>query len=237
MPLQCTMRPSGMEVITRSPAPKQPEAPQHAVASGLSSWSIKSMSFSSMERDLEMLGSWRSVASLHEPSWDRLCGSLDWNESNPGEVAAMLEEVEPGADSISIFVAEAHVDKLSRSSTNLSRSLRRSGAEIFGFMSMRNRRKSPTPFAMQTHVPKTKVVPREGTDLENLKVAIELADGSSTRPYLARQLSMFNRLPTEGYTQGGRFWVRERRDQELKGTRNTKLRQVRATRCVIPYVL
>jgi hypothetical protein len=135
-----------------------------------------------MERDLETLASWRSVANLHEPSWDRLCGSLDWNESNPGEVAATLEEVEPGADSISIFVAEAQVDKLSRSSTNLSRSLQRSAAEVFGFMSTRNRRKSPTPSAMQTHEPKTNVVPCEGTDLENLKVAIELADGSSTRP-------------------------------------------------------
>jgi hypothetical protein len=47
-------------------------------------------------------------------------------------------------------------------------------------------------------------------------------------------LSVFNWLPTEGYTQGGRFWVRECRDQELEGTRNTKLRQVRAARCVIP---
>jgi hypothetical protein len=35
---------------------------------------------------------------------------------------------------------------------------------------------------------------------------------------------VFNRLPTEGYTQ-------------LEGARNTKLRQVRAARCVIPYVL
>jgi hypothetical protein len=47
----------------------------------------------------------------------------------------------------------------------------------------------------------------------------------------------FNRLPTEGYNQGGKFWVRGCRDQELDGTRNTKLRQVRAARCVIPYVL
>jgi hypothetical protein len=148
-----------MEVITRSPASKHPEAPRHAVASGLPSWSRKSRSFSSMERDPEMLASWRSVISLHEPSWDQLRRSLDWNESNPGEVAATLEEVEPGADSISIFVAEAQVDKLSRSSMNLSRSLRRSVAEVFGFMSTRNRRKSPTPSAMQTHEPKTKVVP------------------------------------------------------------------------------
>jgi hypothetical protein len=51
------------------------------------------------------------------------------------------------------------------------------------------------------------------------------------------QLSVFNRLPTEGYTQGGKFWVRRRRDQELEGTRNTELRQVRAARCVTPYVL
>jgi hypothetical protein len=86
MPLQCTMRPSGMEVITRSLAPKQPEAPRHAVASGFPSWSKKSRSFSNRERDPEALASWRSVAGLHEPNWDRLCGSLDWNESNPGEL-------------------------------------------------------------------------------------------------------------------------------------------------------
>jgi hypothetical protein len=50
-------------------------------------------------------------------------------------------------------------------------------------------------------------------------------------------LSVFNRLPTEGYTQGGKFWVRSRRDQELESARNTKLRQVQAAKCVIPYVL
>jgi hypothetical protein len=48
---------------------------------------------------------------------------------------------------------------------------------------------------------------------------------------------MFNRLPTEGYTQGGKFWVRRHRDQELEGARNTELRQVHAARCVTPYVL
>jgi hypothetical protein len=37
-------------------------------------------------------------------------------------------------------------------------------------------------------------------------------------------VSVFNRLPTEGYTQDGKFWVRRRRDLELKGARNTKLR-------------
>jgi hypothetical protein len=36
-------------------------------------------------------------------------------------------------------------------------------------------------------------------------------------------VSVFNRLPTEGYTQGGKFWVRRRRDQELEGARNTRL--------------
>jgi hypothetical protein len=50
-------------------------------------------------------------------------------------------------------------------------------------------------------------------------------------------LSVFYRLPTERYTQGGKFWVRSRRDHELEGARNTKFRQVRAARCVIPYVL
>jgi hypothetical protein len=60
----------------------------------------------------------------------------------------------------------------------------------------------------------------------------------SARLHLALQrLSVFNRLPTEGYTQGGRFWVRGRRDQELEGVKNTRLRQVRAARSVTPYVL
>jgi hypothetical protein len=31
--------------------------------------------------------------------------------------------------------------------------------------------------------------------------------------------------------------MRRRRDQELEGARNTKLREVRAVRCIIPYVL
>jgi hypothetical protein len=169
-----------MEVINKLLEPKQLEAPRRAVASGLLTWSRESRSFSSMERDPEMLASWRSVAVLHEPSWDRLCRSLDWNKSNPGEVAATLEEVEPVTDSISVFVVEAQVDKLPGSSTNLSRSLRGSAAEVVGFMLTRNRRKLSTPSAMQTHDPKTNVVPWEGTDLVNLKDAIELADGSST---------------------------------------------------------
>jgi hypothetical protein len=50
-------------------------------------------------------------------------------------------------------------------------------------------------------------------------------------------VSVFNRLPTEGYAQGGKFWVRRRRDQELEGARNTKLRQVRAARSITSYVL
>jgi hypothetical protein len=65
-----------------------------------------------------------------------------------------------------------------------------------------------------------------------------LKDSGQTRLAVPNnRLSVFNRLPTEEYTQGGRFWVRERRDQELEGTRNTKLRQVQAARCVIPYIL
>jgi hypothetical protein len=36
-------------------------------------------------------------------------------------------------------------------------------------------------------------------------------------------LSVFYRVPTEGYTQGGKFWVRRRRDQEREGARNTNL--------------
>jgi hypothetical protein len=129
------MRPFGMEVITKSLAPKQPKAP-------------------------EMLASWRSVARLRELNpGDRLCKSLDWNESNLREVGTTLDEAEPGADSTPIFVAEAQVDKSSKSSTNLSRSLRRSVAEVFGFMSTRNHQKLPTPSAMQTHEPKKNVVP------------------------------------------------------------------------------
>jgi hypothetical protein len=98
------------------------------------------------------------VAGLHELSWDRLCRSLDWNESNPGEVAATLEEVELAEDSISILVTEAWSGKLSSPSTNLLMSLHESAAEVFGLMSMRNRRKLPTPSAMQTQEPKMNVV-------------------------------------------------------------------------------
>jgi hypothetical protein len=50
-------------------------------------------------------------------------------------------------------------------------------------------------------------------------------------------LSGFIRLPTEGYSQGGRFWVGMRRDQELEGADNTRFRQVQAAICVVPYVL
>jgi hypothetical protein len=52
-----------------------------------------------------------------------------------------------------------------------------------------------------------------------------------------RLVSVSIRLPTEGYTEGGRFWVGWRRDQELEGASNTRFRQVRAAICVIPYVL
>jgi hypothetical protein len=50
-------------------------------------------------------------------------------------------------------------------------------------------------------------------------------------------VSGFIRLPTEGYTQGGRFSVGMRRDQELEGADNTRFRQVQAAICVMPYVL
>jgi hypothetical protein len=156
MPLQCTMRPSGMEVIIRSLAPKQPKPPDtrwlQAFQPGAESPG-PSLAWRETQR------CWPPVAGLREPSRDRLRESSDWNESNPREVAATLDEVEPGADSISIFVAEAWVDKPSRLSMNLSRSLRGSAAEVFGFMSTRNRRKSPTPSAMQTHEPKMNVMP------------------------------------------------------------------------------
>jgi hypothetical protein len=134
-----------------------------------------------MERDPETLASCKSVAGLHEPSWDRLCRSLGWNESTLGEVAATLGEIELGTGFNSILVVEARSGKLSSPSTNLSRSLQESAAEVFGFMSTRNHRKLPTPSAMQTHEPKTNVVPWEGSDLMNLKDAMELTGGSSTR--------------------------------------------------------
>jgi hypothetical protein len=51
---------------------------------------------------------------------------------------------------------------------------------------------------------------------------------SRTRAPPLAGLSGFIWLPTEGYTQGGRFWVRMRRDQELEGVDNTRFRQVQA---------
>jgi hypothetical protein len=159
MPFQCMKRPSGVEVIIRSLAPKQPKAPRRAVASGPPSWSRQSKSVSNAERDSDMSASWRSVAKLRRPSHDWLRESLDWNESNPRKVDAAPDEVASEADSTSILEADAWIDKSSRSSTNLSRLLRGPAAGVFGFMSMRNRRKLPAPSVMQTHEPKTNVVP------------------------------------------------------------------------------
>jgi hypothetical protein len=60
-------------------------------------------------------------------------------------------------------------------------------------------------------------------ELEHIK--INLPDKFAAGGIIAKlPLSVFNRLPIEGYTQGGKFWVRRRRDQELEGARNTKLR-------------
>jgi hypothetical protein len=106
-----------------------------------------------------MSASRRLVAKLRELSRDRLRESLDWNESNPREVTSAPDDVAPGADSTSIFMVEAWIDKSSRSSTNLSMSLQRPAVGVFGFMSTRNRRKLPAPSVMQTHKPKTNVVP------------------------------------------------------------------------------
>jgi hypothetical protein len=81
-----------------------------------------SKSSSNVERDSEMLASWRSVAKLRRPSHDRLHESSDWHEPNPRKVVAVLDEVVLEADS-SVLVADPRIDKSSRSSTNLSRSL------------------------------------------------------------------------------------------------------------------
>jgi hypothetical protein len=51
------------------------------------------------------------------------------------------------------------------------------------------------------------------------------------------KVSGFIRLPTEGYTQGGRFRVGMRRDHKLEGADNTRFRQVQAAICVMPYIL
>jgi hypothetical protein len=118
---------------------KTTQSPTTCGGFGPSSWSKESKSFSNAERDPEISASYRSVAKLRRPSHDRLREPLDWNESNPRKVDAAPDEVAPEADSTSILAADAWIDKLSRSSTNLSRSLRGSTVGVFGFMSMRNR--------------------------------------------------------------------------------------------------
>jgi hypothetical protein len=60
------------------------------------------------------------------------------------------------------------------------------------------------------------------TDHKSLKYIFTQADLNMRQKRWL--VSVFNRLPTEEYTQGGRFRVRERRDQKLEGARNTKLR-------------
>jgi hypothetical protein len=70
-----------------------------------------------------MSASWRSVDKLHRLSHDWLRESSDWSESNLRKVVAVLDEVAPEADSSSVLVADPWIDKSSRLSTNLSRSL------------------------------------------------------------------------------------------------------------------
>jgi hypothetical protein len=82
----------------------------------------------------------------------------------------------------------------------------------------------------EAKLPAPKVGRVDGNDFPSLGVVWK-------RSSCKHAVSVFYRLPTEGYTQGGKFWVRRRRDQELEGAKNTKLRHVRATRRVIPYVL
>jgi hypothetical protein len=99
------------------------------------------------------------VAKSRGPNRDWLRESLDWNESNPSKVAAVLDEVTPEADSTSVLATDAWFDKSSRSSMYMSRLLQELAVEVSGFMSMRNRRKLSAPSAMQTHEPKTNVMP------------------------------------------------------------------------------
>jgi hypothetical protein len=139
------------------------------------------------------------VAKLRRPSHDRLREFLDWNESNPKKVDAALDEVTLEADSTSILATDAWIDKSSRSSMNLSRLLRGPDAGVFGFMSTRNRWELPAPSTMQTHEPKTNVMPSEGTDLVNWKDAIEFATGSSLRsPTWRASYRCFTGCPSKG---------------------------------------
>jgi hypothetical protein len=72
------------------------------------------------------------------------------------------------------------------------------------------------------------------------RVCMDFRDLNRATPkdeYPMPVVSGFIRLPTERYTQGGRFSVGMRRDQELEGTDNTRFRQVQAAICVMPYVL
>jgi hypothetical protein len=84
---------------------------------------------------------------------------LNWNESNPSKVVVALDGVTPKADSSSVLVAEPWIDKSSRLSTNSLRLLWKLATGVFGFMSMRNQRKLLAPSVMQTHEPKTNIVP------------------------------------------------------------------------------
>jgi hypothetical protein len=78
------------------------------------------------------------------------------------------------------------------------------------------------------------VSPASGVVPTTAMVMAAAADGAVST---SSGLSGFIRLPTEGYTHGGRFLVGMRRDQELKGANNTRFRQVQAAICVMPYVL
>jgi hypothetical protein len=92
----------------------------------------------------------------------------------------------------------------------------RSVAQLYSILSRRRRRTQDAPPSYVQSEPNT---------LSTLFVIWE------------QELSIFYRLPTEGYTQGGKFtWGdAEIRNSKVQGTQD--FRQVRAARCVIPFVL
>jgi hypothetical protein len=115
---------------------------------------------------------------------------------------------------------------------NSLRSLLRVDEETSGSLELaRWLLKPPKLLATQIQEFKMKVVPSSSTVLEKLNDAIEFS-GECSMNTLTRRASCwcFTTMPTKGY-----LWCRQ--DQELKGARNIKFRQIRAAESIIPYVL
>jgi hypothetical protein len=160
---------------------------------------------------------------------------FDTNRSGASGVEVTLK-----MDIFSICWARSGSSMSSRLLMKSSRSLLEIDEEAFGFLELaRWLLKPPKPLATQIQELKMKVVPSSSTALVKLKDATEFSGGCSMNtPTWRASCRYFTATPAEGYPRGGEFVGSV---SPRSGTRRSKgtqgIRQVRAGKGVIPYVL